>query len=197
MSSPLTPDYWSDRYRDNRTGWDLGGANTELIGAFTTYVPADAKVLIPGAGRGHEAEALWRRGYRGVYVCDWAEEAFVTLRRSRFLPDDDRLLVADFFTLEGTYDAILEQTFFCAIPPEQRGRYVEQAAALLEDGGKWIGVLFDRAFESGPPFGGTKEEYRSLFSEHFEIELLGRFGGSVGPRRGAELLGVMTPERGA
>ena len=192
MADELTPDYWSERYQTARTGWDLGGANTGLIGAFTTYVRPGARVLIPGAGRGHEAEALWRRGYREVYVCDWAEEAFVTLRRSAHLPADDRLLVGDFFGLDGPFDAILEQTFFCAIDPGQRDRYVVHCATLLSPGGRWIGVLFDRDFEDGPPFGGSEAEYRERFAPHFDIELLGRFGASVGPRAGRELLGVMT-----
>ena len=197
MAEGLSADYWSERYRTAATGWDIGGSNAGLIGAFATYVPASARVLIPGAGRGHEAEALWRRGYRDVYVCDWAEEAFVTLRRSASLPADDRLIVGDFFELGGAYDAILEQTFFCAIDPSQRDRYVDKCAELLRPGGRWIGVLFDRAFESGPPFGGTRAEYRERFSRHFDIDLLGRFGQSIGPRAGRELLGVMTVRRAA
>ena len=197
MTDHLTPEYWSERYRTARTGWDLGGANVALLGAFTTYVRPEARVLIPGAGRGHEAEALWKRGYEHVYVCDWAEEAFVTLRRSAYLPSDDRLLVGDFFELGGLYDAILEQTFFCAIDPGQRDRYVAKCADLLAPGGRWIGVLFDRDFEAGPPFGGSKAEYRDRFSAHFDIELLGRFGGSIAPRAGRELLGVMTVKQEA
>jgi thiopurine S-methyltransferase len=27
---------------------------------------------------------------------------------------------------------------------------------LLQDGGKLVGVLFNREFEGGPPFGGSK-----------------------------------------
>lgn len=192
MPDELTPAYWAERYRARETGWDIGAANPELVGVFATYVPASATVLIPGAGRGYEAEALWRRGYERVYVCDWAEEAFVTLRRSRYLPDDDRLLVGDFFELSGEYDAILEQTFFCAIDPSARDRYVAKCAELLSPGGRWIGLLFDREFSSGPPFGGSAAEYRERFSRHFDIELLGRFGGSISPRAGNELLGVMT-----
>ena len=192
MTDGLDARYWSERYRTARTGWDIGGANAGLIGAFTTYVRPDARVLVPGAGRGHEAEALWMRGYTNVYVCDWAEEAFVTLQHSAYLPSDDRLLVGDFFELDGPYDAILEQTFFCAIDPSQRDRYVDKCAELLSPGGRWVGLLFDRDFEGGPPFGGTKQEYRDRFSRHFDIQLLGRFDGSIAPRAGRELLGVMT-----
>ena len=191
MPDPSDPNYWRERYRTAQTGWDLGGANAGLLAAATTYFRPGHRILIPGAGRGHEAEALWRRGYREVYVCDWAEEAFVTLRRSGALPGADRLIVGDFFALDGDYDGILEQTFFCAIDPARRAEYVKQCARLLRPGSRWVGVLFDRDFEGGPPFGGTRAEYRELFSERFDVESLGRFGGSIAPRRGTELLGVM------
>lgn len=192
MNTDLNADYWERRYREGQTGWDLGGPNVELVSVLTTYLDSKSRILIPGAGRGHEAEALWRLGYCDVFVCDWAPEAFGHLKKSPYLPDADRLIVANFFDLRSTYDAILEQTFFCAIDPAQRDRYVQQAAALLRPGGRWIGVLFDRSFEGGPPFGGTEREYRRLFSSVFDIELLGRFDGSIRPRRGRELLGLMT-----
>ena len=191
MSHASDPDYWRERYRTARTGWDLGTANAGLLAAATAYFRPEHRILIPGAGRGHEAEALWRRGYREVYVCDWAEEAFVSLRRSPTLPAADRLIVGDFFALGGAYDGILEQTFFCAIDPSRRGDYVAQCARLLRPGGRWVGVLFERDFPGGPPFGGTRAEYRALFGDRFDVEALGRFTESVGPRRGTELLGVM------
>ena len=197
MSDPSDPNYWRERYRSRQTGWDLGAANAGLLAAATVYFRPEDRILIPGAGRGYEAEALWRRGYRDVFVCDWAEEAFVTLRRSPSLPAPDRLIVGDFFALTGTYDGLLEQTFFCAIDPARRREYVVQCARLLQPEGRWVGVLFDRPFEGGPPFGGTRAEYRALFGESFDVEALGRFDGSIAPRRGTELLGVMQAKRQA
>ncbi len=192
--------YWRDRYVEERTGWDIGHPNHGLIAEVKSRFPVNTKILIPGAGRGYEAEALWGAGYLNTYVCDWAPEAFDALSKSEVLAkafsDADeaksRLIVADFFTLEGQYDLILEQTFFCAIDPKLRENYVNQAAHLLKPVGKWMGILFDCHFPTaGPPFGGDREAYRTVFEKRFQIEKLERFRGSIQPRMGKELLGLM------
>ena len=83
------------------------------------------------------------------------------------------LICGDFFEHNRTYDLILEQTLFCAIPPAYRKRYVEKCADLLKQGGKLVGVLFNFPLtEQGPPFGGSKEEYLATFTPYFEIEIL-------------------------
>jgi hypothetical protein len=208
----LNAEYWQERWTNEQTGWDIGHPNHGLIAEVKSRFPKTSKILIPGAGRGHEAEALWEEGYLNTYVCDWAPEAFESLAKSEVLlrvqrevppkagaktfltPEEakSRLIVADFFTLEGSYDLLLEQTFFCAIDPSQREQYVEQAAHLLKPLGMWMGIFFDCHFPTeGPPFGGDKETYRRLFEKHFEITKLERFEGSIGPRLGKELLGLM------
>ena len=50
-----------------------------------------------------------------------------------------------------------------------------------------MGVLFDREFEQGPPFGGGKEEYKNLFSAVFsKVEIQDSLQ-SIQPRSGAEV----------
>ncbi|MFK8054746.1 MAG: SAM-dependent methyltransferase [Saprospiraceae bacterium] len=196
----LNASYWQERWLNQKTGWDIGHANHGLVNEVKKRFPTSTKILIPGAGRGHEAEALWSAGYLNTYVCDWAPEAFDYLRASEVLakviPDIEeaksRLIVSDFFELTDSYDLILEQTFFCAIDPSMREKYVQQAAYLLKPVGKWMGILFDCHFPTeGPPFGGDKQDYISLFSESFEIEHLDRFKDSITPRQNKELLGLM------
>ena len=46
-------------------------------------------------------------------------------------------------------------------------------SALLVPGGKLVGVLFDREFEEqGPPFGGSKYQYESLFEKEFDLKTI-------------------------
>lgn len=196
----LSADYWRERWSANQTGWDIGHPNHGLVAEVIKQFPKSTKILIPGAGSGYEAEALWESGYLNTYVCDWAPEAIERLRTSEVLakaiPNKEeaqaRLIVADFFALTDSYDLILEQTFFCAIDPSQRERYVAQAAHLLKPIGKWLGILFDCHFPtSGPPFGGDAAAYMELFSKHFEVRSLERFKESIKPRQGKELLGLM------
>jgi len=196
----LNAQYWQQRWSKQQTGWDIGHPNHGLIAEVEARFSKTTKILIPGAGRGHEAEALWAAGYLRTYVCDWAPEAFEGLASSDVLAKaitdkeqaQSRLIVSDFFTLTDSFDLILEQTFFCAINPELRERYVEQAATLLKPVGKWMGILFDCHFPTaGPPFGGNAASYRKLFSNYFDIRHLERFSGSIEPRKGKELLGLM------
>ena len=101
---------------------------------------------------------------------------------------ESQLLSEDFFKLVGQFDLILEQTFFCALPPSARPNYVEKMHELLSKDGQLAGVLFDFPLsEKGPPFGGSKEEYERLFSEKFEIKKLDRCYNSIKPREGSEL----------
>ena len=58
---------------------------------------------------------------------------------------------------------------------------------LLKENAKLVGVFFNRIFEGGPPFSGSKEEYQLLFKEKFEIKIMDECYNSIGPRRGLEL----------
>jgi len=57
----LDEDYWSERYQEGQTGWDIGYASPQLIDFATTF-PKDARILIPGAGNAYEAEAFMEDG---------------------------------------------------------------------------------------------------------------------------------------
>ena len=98
------------------------------------------------------------------------------------------MILSDFFNHQKKYDLIVEQTFFCALHPSFRKKYVEKMANLLEEKGKLIGVLFNfELTEEGPPFGGGLEEYFRLFSEEFNIIILDKCYNSIKPRFDREL----------
>jgi len=69
-----------------------------------------------------------------------------------------QVLLGDFFNHKGEYDLIIEQTFFCALPPTMRQKYVWKMHELLAKDGILAGLLFNRKFEVSPPFGGSQEE---------------------------------------
>jgi hypothetical protein len=83
---------------------------------------------------------------------------------------------------------VLEQTFLCAIPPEMRADYATKMNEILNTKGKIAGLLFDFPLtEEGPPYGGSKAEYLSLFSEKFRIKTIERAHNSIKPRQNKEL----------
>ena len=97
------------------------------------------------------------------------------------------IIQGDFFEHEATYDLILEQTFFCAIHPSLRNAYASKMHQILSKNGKLVGLLFDKNFETGPPFGGNQEVYQELFSKYFEFKTFEKCHNSILPRKNSEL----------
>lgn len=184
----LHPEFWSERYRNGETGWDLGAVSPPLKAYFDTLTNRDWRILIPGCGRAYEAEYLWRKGFAGVHVLDWSSEALEAFaNRVEDFPKA-QLLQGDFFKEKGTYNLIVEQTFFCAIDPGLRNDYARKVADLLVDGGKLMGLLFDDPLNNDrPPYGGDAGEYRRVLEPHLHIHTLERAFNSVEPRAGREL----------
>ena len=188
MTMDLDRTFWEDRYGSGETGWDIGHVSDPLKAYFDQLTDKALEILVPGGGRSYEAEYLHRQGFRGVHVVDLTGAPFADLLDR--CPDfpRDHLHVADFFTHAGRYDRIIEQTFFCALDPVLRTRYVQHTHDLLHPGGKLVGVLFDDPlFTDHPPFGGSKDEYKRLFRPIFKQFSLEPCYNSIKPRTGREL----------
>ena len=188
----LDKNYWKNRWQTGATGWDAGEPTTP-IREFVDYLVKEnadknTRILIPGAGSGHEAVYFFRQGFHNITVCDWAEEAIDRLKKQLPELQDNQLIVGDFFDIKGTFDIIIEQTFFCAIGPTLRSQYAQKCFELLDTNGSIFGVLFSQNFETqGPPFGGTKEEYQLYFIAYFDILQMDACRNSIKPRTGTEL----------
>ena len=180
--------YWSSRYKKQQTGWDIGEASGPLIHLFQKIENKNLKILIPGCGHAYEANYLYHKGFLNIFIMDIALEPLNEFRLQNKTFPEQHILHEDFFRHQGQYDLIVEQTFFCAISPELRQNYVEKCFELLKDGGRLMGVLFDREFEGGPPFGGNKNEYLRLFKTHFEEVLIQNCYHSIKPRAGSEII---------
>ena len=66
---------------------------------------------------------------------------------------------------------------------------------LLNPGGKLVGLLFNRAFEVGPPFGGNEKEYRDLLEEKFTIKTMASAYNSIEPRKATELFFIAVNDK--
>ena len=113
-----TKKFWDLQYLAENTGWDVGSVSTPLKEYIDQLNDKNIKILIPGAGNAYEAEYLHLKGFASVTVLDISALAIKSFH-NRF-PDfpEEYLLNQDFFEHTGTYDLIIEQTFFCAINPE-------------------------------------------------------------------------------
>ena len=187
MAQPtLDAEYWNRRYEQQQTGWDVGYGSTPLVTYLQTITDKHLSILIPGCGNAYEAEWLIEHGYTNVTVLDVSPVLTAALKE-RFKGEPITIITGDFFEHKGQYDLILEQTFFCAIDPALRSCYVTKMHELLKPSGKLVGVLFNRSFDGGPPFGGSKEEYEQLFSKHLHIKKMELCYNSILPRQGAEI----------
>ena len=187
--------FWDSRWQQQLTGWDLGEVSPPLKSYIDKLENKALKILIPGCGNAYEAEYLWQKGFHNTYIVEISELAVKSfLKRYPVFPEN-QIFIQDFFELKGQYDLIIEQTFFCAINPQMRKAYTEIMYELLKPGGKLAGLLFNRDFEGGPPFGGSKEDYEKLFSTKFEINTLINAVNSVKPRENSELFFEFTKKQ--
>lgn len=184
---PLNATFWDNQYKNNDTGWDLNGVSPPIKQFADTLTNKVMRILIPGCGNAYEAEYLLQQGFTNVTVIDIAETV-VNRLKEKFSGQPIRILYGDFFGHTEQYDLILEQTFFCALNPSLRQRYVTQCFNLLNEGGRIAGLLFNIEFEKqGPPFGGTRNEYVELFQPAFNLLQFDVCTTSVKPRLGNEL----------
>jgi len=188
----LNKDIWNERYHSKDIGWDIGHISTPLKEYFDQIQNKDLTILIPGCGNAYEAEYLIQIGFKNVFLIDWAQKALDEFQKRNPEFPANKLICEDFFEHKGTYDLIIEQTFFCAINPSLREDYVVKMKSLLSNKGKLVGLLFnDTLYSNRPPFGGKKSEYLELFSKHFKQISMEKAYNSIAPRKERELFIVV------
>ncbi len=183
--------YWDTRYANNETAWDIGQPSTPLKTYIDQLSNKNCRILIPGGGNSYEAAYLLLLGFTNVtivdissIICQKLQHDYANYLQTGVL----KVLNEDFFMHTGSYDLIVEQTFFCALDPVLREKYATHMHKLLKPGGKLVGVLFNCIFEKeGPPFGGSDKEYFEYFKTNFEIKIMNQCFNSIAPRSGNEL----------
>ena len=210
----LTSQYWQGRFESGDTPWELGHPSVVLLEGFELLSQAGQpiagmNVLSPGCGRGSDALALMQRGAHVVAV-DWSPLAVYALkeRYTQSQPDIGTLevLAGDFFaTPPRQMDCVAEHTFFCAIDPAERPRYVERIVEWLRPGGYVVGNFFVLPEATaaalpklsltqsgeGPPFATTVAELERLLSPYFTTVVLQQASQQEPDRRpGMEWVGI-------
>ncbi|UII77995.1 class I SAM-dependent methyltransferase [Flagellimonas sp. HMM57] len=187
--------YWTQRYKQERTGWDIGYPSTPLKTYIDQLTDKNIKILIPGAGNAYEAEYLWKKGFHNLYVMDISPIPLNAFQARNPEFPTTHLLQENFFEHQGQYDIIFEQTFFCSLVPTDKNRfaYAEQMACLLQTNGKLVGVWFDIPLMDDMdkrPFGGDKELYLKYLTRYLKMIAFERCYNSIPPRQGNELFGI-------
>lgn len=167
-------DFWSEAYQNGKDGWELGKVSLLLEargGVVKAFLHEGDPVLVPGAGRGHEAAWAATQGWRTTAL-DFAPEAEAGFRRAYPQTQLDYLLGDAFLHMRSApdrYAGVLEYTIFCALDPARRAEWLTAVHYALRPGGIYFGVFYLKAAPGGPPFGLTAWELRELTKLGFEI----------------------------
>ncbi|MFD0860638.1 methyltransferase domain-containing protein [Sungkyunkwania multivorans] len=187
--------YWTDRYKESRMGWDIGYPSTPIKRYIDQLTNKDISILIPGAGNAYEAEYLLQQGFKNIHILDISEVPLKDFKDRNPNMANEQLIHKDFFSHEGAYDLIIEQTFFCSFVPtdENRNRYAQKMHALLKDKGKLVGLWFDIPLTNDMkkrPFGGHRALYLKYLSPYFKVNSFERCYNSIPERSRNELFGI-------
>ena len=184
----FSTDFWNERYQNEKTAWDIKYPSTPLKEYIYQIDNKELRILIPGCGNAYEAEYLIEQGFTNITLIDISDVLVESLKNKFVNTPQITILNQDFFDLQGEFDLIIEQTFFCAIDPNLRTAYVDKMESLLSENGRLVGVLFNIDFNNPfPPFGGNKEEYEQLFRNKFKFKHFEVAYNSIKPRSGNEL----------
>lgn len=168
MSDVNSSVFWEAIYQNGRAPWDLGGPTPVFRRLVDGREFAPGRMIVLGAGRGHDARMFARHGFE-VTAVDFAAEP---VRDMRMLADPQApvdVRQADIFTLppdfNHTFDYVLEYTCFCAIDPRRRSEYADLVARLLKPASTYIALVFPiRESKDGPPFSVSPEELIDLLA---------------------------------
>ena len=176
MLTQNLPEYWEELYKAKKDNWSLGIPSPPLQEFFNHLsCPNEGRVLVPGAGKGHDAAEWAKRGYETLAV-DFAQTPFESL--SKFAEENTNLSVVklDLFDLSPksteTFDIIFEYGCFCAIHPGRRDEYFEIWNKMLKPTGIVIALFYPLISDTnleGPPHPTSDGELMARLDGVFKV----------------------------
>jgi len=196
MKNVNSSHFWDSLYKSDQFAWDLGGPTPVFLRLAERGRLEPGKMLVLGAGRGHDARLFARHGFE-VTAVDFSAAASKAMNQL----DDPRFPVeivqADFFSLplawNGRFDYILDYTSFCAVLPQRRAEYADLVIRLLKSQGQYIILAFPIGTRpGGPPYTVQPEAIIDLYAERgFTLLLRELPVDSVPNRKGHEELLIL------
>ena len=190
----MDPDFWHQRWRENRIGFHQDQPTPLLLKHWPTLgVQPGSRVFVPLAGKSMDLAWFAAQGYRvlGVELSQLAVEQFFTEHGLTPQITDTRygrlysacnieLICGDAFTLDAEAladcQAVFDRAALIALPPDLRRRYVSELHARLPRGtrGLLITLEYPQHEKEGPPFSVPENEVRDLYTHDWNIEVLER-----------------------
>jgi thiopurine S-methyltransferase len=182
-------DFWFERWKNNQLGFHLAEVNRHLVAHGGLLGPAEARVLVPLAGKSRDLVWLRDRGHEVVGV-EFVEQAAIAFFEENgldpaasrlgphpvFRADGITMVLDDFFELDGAalgrFPAIYDRAALVAVEPDRRVDYVRKLRQLASDDARLLLVSFDHDIGAGPPFTLPGAELAALMAGRFTLELL-------------------------
>lgn len=183
----MKPEYWLERWQENRIGFHEVEPNPRLVENYRALNDT-IRALVPLCGKSVDLEWLAVHGHEvvGVELSEKAAEAFFAERnitpqrtqRGAFIElrhSTISILIGDFFATNaeelGHFDAVYDRAAMIALPPELRQRYVAHLPTLLSPKAKLLLVTLDYDAEGGPPFAVSPAEIAKSYPQARITEL--------------------------
>jgi methyl halide transferase len=187
-------DFWEKLYSKQENTWDLGTVTPALLEYFKhSTCPKEGRVLVPGAGFGHDALAWAERGHETLAVdfCPTAVDALEMLSRKN---KNLSIVDADLFELDpkdhGLFDIVYDYVTFASVHPGRRDEYFEVWTKMLKDDGLILFFLYPIDNHSnpmqGPPHCTSEGELLARMDGIFDVEQRIKPTNSVPQREGKE-----------
>lgn len=182
----MEPDFWHQRWQQNKIGFHQGEVNPYLRKYWQELgVPAPARILVPLCGKSLDLLWLVQQGYQveGVELSELAVRAFFAEQgldaQHRTQGDwqiweheNLRLWCGDFFNLSpaqlGPIDAVYDRAALIALPAAMRQAYVRHMQNLVGEVPHLLITLeYPQAKMDGPPFSVEQAEVEDLFGARY------------------------------
>lgn len=187
--------FWTNRYVENRTEWDLNEPSPSLVWSLQKFKFPKMRVAVLGCGVGHDANYFASLGHKTVGF-DFSPEAIVKAESLYGKNENLTFVTQDIFNLDEQYleqfDLVFDHTLFCAIDPDNRSDLVHVWRKLLADQGQLLGVFFTMPNMDGPPYGATEAEIKDRLGLYFRNDFWMRSRSSITRRLGKELIVLAT-----
>ncbi len=189
-------DFWDQLYQTDQFHWDLGGPTPVFSRLAESGRFAPGRMLVLGAGHGHDARLFARHDFQ-VTAVDFAEEAVQAMRQLADPNWQMEIVQADLFSLPATwrsqFDYVLDYASFCAVLPGRRPEYADLVASWLKPGGRLIMLAFPIGTRpGGPPYAVQPEAVISLYAERgFTLQYREVPADSAPGRKGVEELLIL------
>jgi thiopurine S-methyltransferase len=185
-------DFWLERWQRNEIGFHQREINAHLQDCWPLLgLAAGSPVFVPLCGKSRDLLWLRARGHTvlgveisSIAVRDFFSENGLVARRSRqggferYEADGLAILCGDFFALTAADLAgvagVYDRASLIALPPDMRGRYAGQLAAILPARAEILLVTMDypQTQMSGPPFAVRENEVHRLYAAHYDVTQL-------------------------